>query len=77
MFFDEEIISLIVTNTNIKLSSVRQHFDHETKKSSYRPTNDAEINALIGLLLLESVLKYNGEKMTSLFCKDEYSRPIF
>lgn len=77
LFFDNEIITKIVTNTNIKLLSVRQSLAPETNKSSYRPTNDVEINALIGLLLVESVLKCNGEKMSSLFCKGEYSRPIF
>lgn len=77
LFFDDEIISKIVTNTNIKMSSVRQHLARETNKSNYRPTNDVEIKALIGLLLVESVLKCNGEKMTSMFCKDEYSRPLF
>lgn len=36
-----------------------------------------EIHALIGLLLLSSILRSNDEKMKSLFTKDECSRPIF
>lgn len=77
LFVDDEIISSIVRNTNIKLASVRLHLSANTNQSNYRDTNVEEVNALIGLLLLSSILKSNDEKMKSLFTKDEYSRPIF
>lgn len=40
-------------------------------------TSAEEVNALIGMLLLASILKSNDENMESLFSKDQYSRPIF
>lgn len=36
-----------------------------------------EINAFLGLLLLESILKSNDESVVSLFSKDSFGRPIF
>lgn len=75
LFFNEDIISKIVINTNIKLNSVRQSVGGN--KSNYRDTDTVEINALIGLLLVSSVLKSNHEQMYSSFAKDEFSRPIY
>lgn len=77
LFFDQDIISQIVTNTNIKLLTVREKIPPGKSKANYKNTNLEEINALIGLLLLSSVLKSNNENMESLFTKDECSRPIF
>lgn len=77
LFFDDDIIETVVTNTNVKLASFRANLSANTNKSNYRDTNTEEIHALIGLLLLSSILKSNNEKMKSLFTKDEYSRPIF
>lgn len=77
LFFDNDIIETIVNNTNIKLASVREKIDSRTSKSNYRNTDEEEVNALIGLLLLASILKSNNENMNSLFSKDEFSRPIF
>ncbi|XP_054746656.1 piggyBac transposable element-derived protein 3-like [Anastrepha obliqua] len=77
LFFDDDIISKIVTHTNIKLASVRLNLSANTNQSNYRDTDMEEIQALIGLLVLASVLRSNDEKMKSLFTKDECSRPIF
>uniref|UniRef100_A0A1B6LUY7 PiggyBac transposable element-derived protein domain-containing protein n=1 Tax=Graphocephala atropunctata TaxID=36148 RepID=A0A1B6LUY7_9HEMI len=77
LFFDEDIMTRIVTNTNVKLNNVSQNLAPGTNRSNYRNTDVAEINALIGLLLLSSVLKSNDEKIQSLFTKDWFSRPIF
>lgn len=77
LFFDDDMISKIVLNTNKKLSSVKSNLSTGTNKSNYRDTCTDEINALLGLLLLKSVLKSNDEKITSLFTKDGFSRPIF
>lgn len=77
LFFDADIVSKIVTNTNVKLSTVREKIRPGQTKANYRNTNNEEINALIGLLLLSSILKSNDENMESLFTRDEFSRPIF
>lgn len=77
LFFDEDVINQIVTNTNIKLSSTREKIPPGKSKANFKNTNIEEMNALIGLLLLSSVLKSNDENMESLFKKDECSRPIF
>ncbi|XP_054290049.1 piggyBac transposable element-derived protein 3-like [Macrosteles quadrilineatus] len=77
LFFDAEIISKIVTNTNIKLLSVRDKIPPGQSKANFRNTNNEEVTALIGLLLLSSILKSNDETMESMFTRDEFSRPIF
>lgn len=66
-----------MTNTNVKLVSVREKMTPGLSRSNFRNTDTEEINALIGTLLLGSVLKSNNESMTSLFSKDKCSRPIF
>lgn len=63
LFFDDNIISRIVANTNIKLAATRQNLGPGTNRSNYRDTNSDEINALIGLLLKSSILKSKDEKM--------------
>lgn len=77
LFFDADIISKIVTNTNVKLASVRDKIPPGQSKANFRNTNSEEVNALIGLLLLSSILRSNDENMESMFTKDEFSRPIF
>lgn len=77
LLFDKNIIDQIVINTNIKLQTVRLTLSDNTKKSNYRDTDKEEIDALIGLLLVSSVLSSNDEKINSLFKKDCFSRPIY
>lgn len=49
----------------------------ENSRFNYRDTNNKDVNALIGLLLLASILKSNNESMDSLESKVEFSYPIF
>lgn len=48
-----------------------------TSKSNYRPTDNVEMNAFIGLQLLSSILKTNHEDIKSLYAKDVTNRPYF
>lgn len=77
LYFDDEIMEKIVEYTNKKLDYVRSTLGPGTNKSNYKKTSIEEINALLGLLLLSSVLKSNNEKILSMFSKDAFSRPIF
>lgn len=77
LIIDEIIINSIVTNTNVKLAKVRNGLSATTNKSTYRDTDNVEINALIGLLLLSSITKSNEETMLSMFTKDATGRPYF
>lgn len=75
--FDETITNEIVRHTNIKLAVVRVGLSATTNKTNYKDTDPIEVHALIGLLLLSSVLKCNNETITSLFAKDPTNRPYF
>lgn len=77
MIFDQTIVEQIVQCTNVKLAASRESIRQNTSRSNYRGTDVIEINALLGLLLLSSVLKSNSESVLSMFCNDGTSRPIF
>lgn len=77
LLFDDIIMDMILVNTNVKLEAVRAGLSVTTKKNNYRDTDLDELNALFGLLLASSVLSSNEEKITSVFTKDPYSRPIY
>lgn len=77
LIFDNSIVEIIVKNTNVKLASIKENLTDQCNKSNYRETDSIEINALIGLLLLTSVLKSNHETVLSMFCKDYCNRPLF
>lgn len=77
LLFDDSIMDTILVNTNKKIQSVRSKLGDKTNMSNYRDTNIEEINALLGLLLVSSILKSNDETLESVFSKDLYSRPIF
>lgn len=77
LLFDQNMIGVIVEHTNTKLLSVREKLGPNTEKSNYRNTDEIEINAYIGLLLLNSILKSTNEQMTSMFSKDATGRPIY
>lgn len=77
LILDPAIINMIVVNTNVKLTAMRQNLGENTNKSNYRSTDNVEINALIGLLVLSSVLKSSNETVTSMFSKDGCNRPVF
>lgn len=77
LVFDKKMVDMIVINTNHKLLTVRSNFGPNTELSNYRHTDEIEINAYLGLLLLSSILKTNDEDIQSLFSKDITGRPIF
>lgn len=64
-------------NTNVILRSKRENLGENPNKHSYKDTDKVEINAFLGLPLLESILKSNDESVVSLFSKDSFGRPIF
>lgn len=77
LLFDQNMLQMVVQNTNQKLSTVKANLGHGTEKSNYRATDVAEVNAYMGLLLLSSILKSSHEDMRSLFSKGITNRPIF
>lgn len=77
LLFDHSMINTIVTNTNIKLASVKERLGPTTNSSTYRETDEIEMKALLGLLLFSSILKGNDEDMNSIFSADATSRPIY
>lgn len=77
LIFDDQMINTIVINTNIKLSKIRTSLGPSTNKSMYKDTDILELNALVGLLLLSSILKSNDESVSSLFAPGPFSRSIF
>ncbi|KAK9744874.1 hypothetical protein QE152_g7383 [Popillia japonica] len=54
--FDTEILQEIITWTNVKLDAVRLKVK-EHQKSNYRATDEMEIKALLGLLMLTAIYK--------------------
>lgn len=77
LLFDDTMLNIIVENTNKKLSVQRERLGENTNKYSYKDTNKSEINALLGLLVLSSIMKSNDEPIISLFSKDSCGRAIF
>lgn len=63
-------------NTNEKLKIQRERLGENTNKHSYKDMDRTELDALLGLLVLSSILKSNNESITSLFSKDLCGRPI-
>ncbi|XP_074028308.1 uncharacterized protein [Leptinotarsa decemlineata] len=63
-FFDNDMINIIVTNTNSYLESV----SHKYNRATYtRPTTREEIEALLGLLLFSGVKNNNNLNIEHLF----------
>lgn len=77
LLFERNMIQSIVTYTNVKLSSARERVAPTDEVSNYRNTDEIEINAYFGLLLLSSILKTNDEDMSSMCSKDVTGRPVF
>lgn len=64
LFFDEVIINIIVKSTNIKIASVREKYE---RPRDARETDDVEIKALFGILILAGVSKSGRQNIFSLF----------
>lgn len=77
LLFDDTMLDLIVENTNEKLKIQRERLGENTNKHNYKDTDRTELDALLGLLVLSSIMKSNDEPITSLFSKDLCGRPIF
>lgn len=56
LLFEQKIIDAVVANTNVKLETIRNGLSENTNKSTYRPTDVLEVNALIGLFLWSSII---------------------
>ena len=77
LFFDDEIMNMIVHNTNNKireaLSSLRNNhpaFINSNKNSYVRETDHIEINALFGLKYLRGLLRMNLQRVVYLFADE-------
>lgn len=76
LLFDQEILQETISWTNVKLEAIREKV-MENQKSNYRATDEMEIKALLGLLMLTAIYKSNREDMLSLFSTKSTGRPIF
>lgn len=75
MIDGQMIDEIVYRKKNIKLEEVRQKA-HENK-SSYRPTEEQEIKALLALFVLAAIFKSQHESVYSLFFPDNTGRQIF
>lgn len=73
-FFENSMTDIVVTNTNKEIDRVTHLY---TRASFCRPTNENEINALIGILILSDVQKSSKLNASELFCKKGTSPEIF
>ena len=73
-FFDEEILNMIVSNTNLFIT--QQEYDRQQYRTA-RPTDLIEIKALLGLLYLAAVRKTNHLNATNLWSSNGTSIEMF
>lgn len=73
-FFDDEIITIIVENTNKVIETISNNYDRSRNANS---TNVLEIRALLGLLYLSGVRKCNHLNARDLWRTDGTSLEIF
>ncbi|KAL4153702.1 hypothetical protein QTP88_001535 [Uroleucon formosanum] len=64
LFFDEVVINIIVKSTNIKISFVKENYE---RARDARETDDVEIKAFIGILILAGVSKSSRQNIFNLF----------
>jgi len=64
LFFDEVVINIIVKSTNIKISFVKENYE---RARDARETDDIEIKALIGILILVGVSKSSRQNIFKVF----------
>jgi hypothetical protein len=64
LFFDEVVINIIVKSTNIKISFVKENYE---RARDAREIDDVEIKALIGILILAGISKFNRQNIFNLF----------
>ena len=74
--FDTEMIDMVVTCTNQKLSEIRVKYKNPNK-IEIRPTDREEIKAFLGLLFYTSIFKSNHENTKCIFATDGSGREMF
>ncbi|XP_024085514.1 piggyBac transposable element-derived protein 4-like [Cimex lectularius] len=79
LYMDDQIMQEILLRTNNKLECERAKIDPHDKYKlrRLRPTNEAEIDALLAVFLLSAIMKGNTEDVGSLFSSGITGRPIF
>ena len=73
LFITSVILNDIVKFTNQEAESV---YRMENKKSTWKPCDEVEISALIGLLITAGHLKFNHQTVSALW-NPKYGPPIF
>lgn len=74
-FFEDSMVELIVTNTNQEIThGVRNNYG---RASFTIPTNENEVNALLGILIISGIQKSSKLNISELFCKKATSPEIF
>lgn len=68
------MVDLIVTCTNREISRVRTN---DIRTTYARPTNENEIQAVVGMLLLSGIQKSNKLNFSNLFSSNGTSPKIF
>lgn len=74
LFIDDAIIDLITENTNIFIRSIAGNF---TRERSCRVTDNVEISAFLGLLILAGSFRSGHQKVEDLFRQDGFGIEIF
>ena len=75
LFFDDALITEIVTWTNQKIDNVKTSYT--SKPGFLYNTSMTEIRALIGILLFLDATKSSKESTASIWAKDGTGKPIF
>ena len=73
-FFTDEILDIIVTNTNRYISTIRRNFSRERDA---RDTDRIEIKAVIGLLYLAGLLRSNRQILEELWSTEGMGVEMF
>lgn len=76
IFFDDEIMEILLTCTNKKLNLMRIKYKNP-QEYSLKDLDNIELKAFLGLLVYSSVFKSNHEDLNILFSTEGYGRDIF
>ncbi|CAH2088702.1 unnamed protein product [Euphydryas editha] len=76
ILFSEDILQLVVQDTNRKLQEMRHKYKKEDRPE-LKDIDVIELLALIGCLLLTAIFKSNKEDTASLFATDGKGSEIF
>jgi len=76
LFVTEDMLEMILINTNIKISELKQKYGAPLP-SFVKLLDMTELRAFIGLLYLSGVMKSNHENVQGLFANDGTGRDVF